>query len=132
MLPIKTTLLLNGVSSLATGAGLIVFATKVAELFGVTDKAPFIEAGVFLIVFASLVVFTAIKNPQNNGLVRLITVLDIFWVIGSVILIVITKPYLSTIGIVAILAVAVWVSLMALLQTKGIKKTHTDATVISL
>lgn len=129
MLPLKTTLLINGASSGAAGAGLILFAAKIAELFGVTNSAPFIEVGVFLLLFAAMVLFTAIRKEQNRGLIRFITFLDILWVLASVILVIEAKSSLSVIGIIAILAVVVWVGLMAYLQNKGIRQMAAKAIV---
>ena len=54
MIPLKTTLIINAASSGATGLGLIILASPVAELFGVSENTPFIGVGIFLILFASL------------------------------------------------------------------------------
>ena len=52
MIPLKTALTINAASSGATGLGLIILASPVAGLFGVSETTPFIGVGIFLILFA--------------------------------------------------------------------------------
>jgi hypothetical protein len=120
MLPLKTTLTVNALSSGATGILLIAFAHTIATLFGVSDPLPFIGTGIFLVVFAGYVLITALQTPLNNKSVRRIIALDILWVLGSLVLLVAASGELSMIGILGITAVAAWVASMALLQRKGL------------
>lgn len=120
MLPLRTTLLVNAISSGATGLLLCVFASPVAGIFGVTKAAPFLAVGLFLLVFALYVFITAKKQPLNPGAVRFITLLDTLWVLGSLVAAFLLTSVVSTIGIVVIVAVAGWVALMAWLQFRGL------------
>ncbi len=119
MIPLKTTLTINAASSGATGLGLIILARPIAELFGVSETTPFIGVGIFLILFASFVLFVGVSKSINPIAVRLIITLDTLWVVASVALVAIASSSISLIGILTILAVALWVAAMAFLQNKG-------------
>lgn len=119
MIPLKTILTINAVSSGATGLGLIILASPVARLFGVSDTAPFIGVGIFLILFASFVFMVGVSKSINPKAVRLIITLDTLWVIASLVLVAIAFSSISLTGILTILAVALWVAAMAFLQNKG-------------
>lgn len=119
MSPLKTTLLVNAISSGFTGILLAAMPGMAAGIFGVNNTAPFLEAGIFLILFAAFVLFVATRNPIIIKSVMIVTTLDVLWVIGSIIAALLLAGTISTIGIVLIIAVAGWVALMALLQFKG-------------
>ncbi|NML22936.1 hypothetical protein HHL16_18815 [Pseudoflavitalea sp. G-6-1-2] len=121
MLPLKTTLLVNAISSGFTGILLAAMPGMVAGIFGVNNTVPFFEVGVFLILFAAFVLIVATRKPISIRSVTIVTTLDILWVIGSIIAAMLLAGVVSTIGIVLIVAVAAWVALMALLQFKGSK-----------
>ena len=120
MLPLKTTLTVNALSSGATGILLIALAKTVATLFGVSATIPFIGTGIFLVAFAAYVLNTALQSPVNQKSVRMIIALDTIWVLASAVLIGVAFSTLSRLGILAITAVAVWVAGMAFLQSKGL------------
>jgi hypothetical protein len=120
MLPLKTTLLINGISSAATGVLLTVLPRQISGLFGVDETMPFFAVGIFLVVFGSFVMFTAFKTALHEASVKIIIALDIAWVIASVLLMVFMFNSISVIGVVMIAAVAGWVGMMASLQHKGL------------
>jgi hypothetical protein len=122
MLSLKSTLVINSVSSAITGIGLVALAGETAQLFETHDPVPYTEAGLFLIGFATLVGYAAIRKELSPALVRLITVLDILWVIGSILLIVLAGSNISVLGVSAIAVVAIWVGAMAFLQGTGLRK----------
>ncbi len=122
MLNIKTTLLVNGLSSGATGIGLVIFAKPIAALFSVSYPIVFTEVGIFLITFAALVLVTGLRKSTNANAVKLITLLDTLWVVGSIVAVIELFQVISTAGILLILAVAAWVGVMALLQRSGLKQ----------
>ncbi|MCF0051733.1 hypothetical protein LXM25_16825 [Dyadobacter sp. LJ53] len=122
MKTLKNVLLLNAVSSGATGLGLIFFPDFFAGLFEIKSTVPFVETGIFLAVFATLVFAVGIKNPINAGAVRFIIVLDTLWVVASFTVILFQMFNLSLIGYLMIAAVALWVAAMAYLQTAGVKQ----------
>lgn len=115
-------MLINAISSGATGFGLAAFPEIVAGLFETTAIMPFIEVGIFLIAFAALVFSVSRANPVNARAVRLVIVLDTLWVIGSAAIVLFQPFAISVIGYVAIGAVAVWVAAMAYLQSAGLRQ----------
>lgn len=122
MLPLKTTLFVNGISSGVTGVLLAVFSKPVAGIFNVANTSIFAATGIFLVLFAAFVVLTAANKTTNTSAVKLISTLDVLWVIGSAVTVLYFLTAISTIGIVLIIAVAGWVAMMAWLQTRGLKK----------
>lgn len=122
MKTLKNVMLINAISSGATGLGLAIFPKAVAGLFDTTAAMPFVEVGIFLVVFAALVFSVSRGNPLNARAVRLVIVLDTLWVVGSA-AIVLFQPFpISVIGYVFIGAVALWVAAMAYLQSDGLKQ----------
>ena len=122
MKALKNVLVINGITSGATGLLLIVFAKFFAEIFAATEVMPFVGVGVFLVLFAVLVLSQGLKVSPREKMVLLISVLDISWVVGSVAIVVLQLFSLSSVGYVLIAAVAAWVSLMAILQLKGVRR----------
>lgn len=120
MITLKTTLTINGITSGATGLGLVALASPVSRLFEVSQTAPFVWAGIFLILFAAYVLSVSRTVPINNNAVKVIIALDILWIIGSLIVMGIASTDISSIGIILIGAVAIWVAAMAFLQIKGL------------
>lgn len=121
MKTLKNVLLLNAVSSGATGVLLMVFANFMATLFHANSAIPFVEVGIFLVVFAILVFTESRKQFHHTKTVKLIIILDITWVVASFTLIALQLFNLSTVGYAIIAAVALWVSAMAYLQIAGLK-----------
>jgi hypothetical protein len=120
MITLKNVLLVNGISSGVTGVGLVVFAPSIATITGLNNPLVWYAVGIFLVAFALFVLSTAMRPVPGHSKVRIITALDVSWVIGS--LIVVTSPIeFTVIGRIAIIMVAVWVALMALLQYRGLR-----------
>ncbi len=109
MISLKNVLLINAVSSGATGIGLVVLAETGAELFGTTATGAVMGVGIFLVVFAAGVLNEAVQRTTRINPVYIIIALDILWVAGSI-------------GYIAITAVAMWVAAMAYLQIRGVKQ----------
>lgn len=122
MISLKNVLLINGVSSGATGIGLVVLAETVAELFGTTATGAVMCVGIFLVVFAAGVLNEAVQHTTRINPVYIIIALDILWVAGSIAIVLPQLFQLSAIGYIAITAVALWVAAMAYLQIRGVKQ----------
>jgi hypothetical protein len=127
MISLNQVLLLNAISSGATGALLLLFPAPVARLFGVAPVAPFLAVGAFLLVFAAGVGYEGTQQPPRPGRVQGIIALDVAWVVGSLVAVAFLFPTLSVLGNGLILAVAAWVAGMAFLQTKGLRERNTRA-----
>lgn len=119
---LKNVLLVNALSSGATGVLLVLFPGLVAGLCGATLTWPFVAAGLFLIIFAVLVFVQSRKPVMQKGWIKLIIALDIIWVVESLIIVVPQLFGLSFLGYFLIGAVAGWVALMAYLQSRGLKQ----------
>lgn len=124
MTTLKNVLLVNAVSSGATGVGLIIIPDVIANLFEVSKISPFVGVGVFLMAFAAAVYLVSRRTPSNENAVRLIIFLDSIWVAGSIGIIMFQLPVLSKVGYLIVGAVAAWVGLMAYLQYQGVKQTR--------
>jgi hypothetical protein len=122
MMYLKNILLLNAVSSGATGIGLIVFARFIADIFGVQQLSPFYGTGIFLVVFAAFVGYESLQKPIRTGRVQLISMLDNLWVLASMSIVLLGLFNLTLIGYGLITGVAFWVAAMAYLQVRGIKQ----------
>ena len=125
MISLKQALLVNAVSSGATGALLMLFPAPVARLFGVSPVAPFVVVGAFLLAFAAGVGYEGMQKPPRPGRVQGIIALDVAWVVGSLVAVGLLFPALSALGNGVILAVAGWVAVMAFLQTRGLRELNT-------
>jgi hypothetical protein len=125
MTTLKNVLLLNGISSAATGLILIFFAPGVAKLFGVLENDVFLATGIFLLLFGSMVVYESRKRTAHAKHVLIIIAMDILWVLSSMAIVLLGLFTLSTLGYALIVGVAVWVGVMAYMQSKGLKQLAT-------
>jgi len=122
MLTLRNVLLVNAVSSGATGLLLVLFSGFFAGLFGIESVSPFLETGIFLLAFAGFVFYEGRSSHTNASRIRLIITLDTLWVVVSILLLVLQPVAITLIGNVFIAAVALWVAAMAFLQFRGLKQ----------
>jgi hypothetical protein len=122
MKTLKNVLLVNALSSGATGLGLIAFAAPIAILFGISNPTPIVEVGIFLVAFAILVFRESRRTIHNLKTVKLIIALDISWVLVSLFVVVLQLFNLTPVGYLGIAAVAIWVAGMVYLQINGMKR----------
>ncbi len=122
IMTLKNVLLINAISSGITGIFLALQPDVFANLFKTNKIAPFVEVGIFLILFASFVLLTALKNPVQKKWTNLIIKLDLIWVVASIIATAFLSSSISIVGSIIILAIAVWVGLMAYLQHHTLNK----------
>jgi hypothetical protein len=122
MKTLKNVLLINAISSGATGVALVIFASTIAKLFEIAAYQVLWGVGIFLFSFAVMVFLESKRHPHNLNQVRLIIALDVMWVVGSLVIILLQLFNLSVLGYSAIGAVAMWVAAMAYLQINGVKQ----------
>lgn len=122
MKSLRNALLINGISSGATGLILVAAPSFVANIVDATTTAPILAVGFFLIAFAGLVLYSAKPDNMTRKLVNVITFLDITWVVVSLFIAATRAFALSGVGYLLIVAVALWVALMAVLQLIGVKR----------
>lgn len=119
---LKNVLLIDSLSSGATGLLLIVIPGKVADLFSSTSKVPFIGVGLFLLLFASVIFFESRKESINRSSVSVFAWLNTLWVGASFFVVLFRAFDLSILGYFLVGTVALWVALMALLQYMALKR----------
>lgn len=122
MKTLRNVLLINAVSSGATGLGLAVTPGIFAELFNTTLRAPFIGTGLFLVAFAIIVFFESRREELSPAWIRFIILMDGLWVACSLFIIALKVFEISGLGYAMIGAVALWVALMGYLQYAGLRK----------
>jgi hypothetical protein len=122
MKTLKNVLLINALSSGATGILLIAIADTAAAIFEAPYPGVFRGVGLFLLAFALLVFLVFRSTTVTKKGVLLVTVLDILWVIVSVLFVIFDGNVISVIGNILIIAVALWVAAMAFFQSRGIKE----------
>lgn len=121
MIPLTTTMQINAITSGATGLLLATLSKPIAGIFGVTQTAPFVFIGVFLVVFATLVFIVSKGKPVNPGAVKFVVLADTAWVVSSAVALIFLFPLISGLGSLLIAGVALWVAAMAYLQKKGLQ-----------
>lgn len=112
---LKSVLMLNAITSAITGLLLVLFSGFITELFELNASSAITAVGVFLLVYATYVIYAA---NWNLGHTSIVIALDVLWVIASAIVVITLGFQISSIGIAMIVGVALWVGLMALLQKK--------------
>jgi hypothetical protein len=124
MIALKKILFVNGASSAVTALGLIAFPTMMADLFQLHSSTIFVSVGIFLLTFAALVLFEAGSASTKPKRVQFIILMDLLWVVASVVTVVSMLGIISGIGNLLIIAVALWVVAMAYLQARGLRQTR--------
>ena len=119
---LKNVLLINAISSGMTGLLIALNSKVVAGIFKVTNTAPIIGTGIFLVIFSLIVLLTAFKHLHDKAWTQFIIGIDITWVLVSIIATALLFSTISMVGSIIILAVAAWVGLMAFLQKKTLNK----------
>lgn len=122
MKTLRNVLLINAISSGATGLGLALMPGVFAELFNVSARAPFVGTGLFLIGYAVIVFIEARRKELSTPWIQFIIMMDGLWVICSLLIITSSVFTISVLGYLMIGAVALWVGLMGYLQYAGLKK----------
>lgn len=129
MKTLKNVLLLNSLSSGATGILLMADASFIANIFQFPETAPFIGVGAFLFVFAVLV-FLVQRSDAPQRYTHLIIAADLLWVLVSAVIVGLQLFKVSAIGYLLISLVALWVAAMAWFQYAALKKVFINKTVV--
>lgn len=119
---LKNVMLVNAVTSGATGAGLITASNMVADVFETNHKAPFVGVGMFLLVFTMLVYWVSRQTPINTNAVRFVIAADSLWVTASLAIVLFQVFAISMVGYWLIGAVGIWVAAMAYFQYQGLRQ----------
>ena len=121
---LRIALLANGTFSGVSGCTIMYFAHPLNDLLGTSSRLPdtaLIILGALLAGFATTLYVVAMQQTAYVGWVKLIVGLDVAWVVGSVLLVVLGTGILSSIGRTIVIGVAVAVAGFALAQYVGLK-----------
>ncbi|MGF1505087.1 MAG: SRPBCC family protein [Anaerolineae bacterium] len=99
---------------------LAIFNQSAATLVGIGSPLLYRLVGVGLLGFAGLVAWTGTRQPVNTFHAVVISLADILWVLGTILLIGLAAGSLQPAGIAALVVVAGFVLLFAVLQMHGI------------
>lgn len=113
---LKKYLVINGLFSVLSGVGMILFRLKLQILFNVINPYIFPVIGFLLLIFVFFVFFISKYGRQNPKWVSVISILDIMWVIGSLVIVFFKLFDLSITGYILISVVAMWVGFLAYKQ----------------
>ena len=115
---LRRTFLVNGIATAMTGALALVASPWLPAILGRTSPAVLAIVGAGLVVFAGVLLTQARRERIDRRVAWAITVVDIAWVIGSIVLV--EAGVLTLIGNLIVAAVAAVVLVFAILEVRGI------------
>jgi hypothetical protein len=115
---LRRTLLVNGIATAMTGALALFASPWLPALLGPTPPAVLAIVGAGLIAFAVLLLVQSRRERIDRRVAWAIAVVDIAWVVGSVMLV--ETGVLTLIGNLIVAAVAAVVLVFAILEVRGI------------
>jgi hypothetical protein len=116
---LRSTLVINAISTALCGLALLLAPAPLAELLGVSPPAILAGVGAGLVLYAAGLVWTARRQPIPGAAAWAAIVLDLGWVLGSVA--VVELGILSSIGAGLVALVAALVLVFAVLQLVGVR-----------
>ena len=116
MKELKKYLIINSTFSAVSGLAMLILSSNLNELFQIDNIYVFPFIGVNLLFFAAFVWYVSSKQLTNKTLVTTITILDILWVLGSLVIVSLDLFDLSKVGNILIGVVAVWIAFLAYKQ----------------
>ncbi len=125
---LRLALLGNGAFSALTGAACLLVPGSISSLLFAVDSALFrlaapavvMEVGVALLAFAAFVAWTATRRRIGRTWAKLITFLDVVWVLGSVAALILMPEMWTPTGFWLVVVVAVLVGVFAVEQAIGL------------
>ncbi len=117
---LRSTLVINGVSTGLCGLALLLAPAPLAGLLGVSPPALLAAVGAGLVLYAGGLFWTARRRPIPGAAAWAAIVLGLGWVLGSVA--VVELGILSSIGVGLVALVAVVVLVFAILQLVGVRQ----------
>lgn len=113
---LKNIVRFNALFSAVNGVFAILFHQVLSELMGVKFPVILMIVGGILVVFSIQLWVVSIRERWLKKFIRFIILLDLLWVVGSVVLLMMNGVGLSFLGQVMVGAVAIIVGGFALLQ----------------
>ncbi len=119
---LRNTLKGNALFSVVSGAAFLLGAGALASLMGVDQPILLAVLGVGVIGFAFAVFYVANQTPLDSNKGRIILVMDILWVVGSVLLLIADPLSFTNEGKWAVLIIADIVGVFAILEYLGLRR----------
>ena len=113
---LKRYLTINSIFSAGCGIVMIYFSVGLNAFFDIVNQYVFPVIGINLIIFSLFVWYVSRKQLTNKTLVNLISGLDVLWVLGSLIIVLLGLFELSRNGNILIIFVAIWIAFLGYKQ----------------
>lgn len=118
---LKKYLTVNSLFSGICGLFMVLFSRNLNTFFNIKNEYIFPVIGANLLIFSMFVFYVSRNQISNNILVKIITTLDVFWVLGSLIIVSLGLFNLSSSGYILISLVAFWIAFLAFKQFINLK-----------
>ncbi len=125
---LKAALRANSIFSMMCAVDLLLFSTSIAQAMG--NVAPWILqiVGAALVLWALSLVWVSSRPLINQSLVKGIVIADLGWVLGTAVLLIELPEVFSVLGSIVLVAVALIVLVIGLLQAKALGTATYEAT----
>ena len=119
---LKNVLRFNALFSSLCALTLLFFAVPIAEFMGEVASWILILLAIGLLSFVVMILLISEKNSINKKQAKLITILDLGWVLVSILILLLSPQWFTSEGIAIVLIVATIVACLAYFQVLGLKK----------
>jgi hypothetical protein len=124
---LKNAILGNATFTFISGLVLAIASNPIAEIMGVEDYTVLFVTGLILIPYAFFLYRVATQEPISSQFAITAILLDIAWVIGSILLLVSELVPLTTVGKWGVAIIADIVALFAVVQYLGLRRVKPTA-----
>ena len=121
MKELKKYLTFNSLFSAISGLTMLLLSSKLNDLFNIENSYVFPIIGANLLIFSAFVWYVSTRQLTNKMLIMTITILDLFWVVGSFGIVLLGLFDISKTGNILISIVAIWIAFLAYKQFKNNK-----------
>jgi len=118
---LRFALTLDGVASGLSGVALLALAGVLDGPLGISSGALF-GVGVFFVLYGAAVSFLGTRPEINRRGAVAVVVVNLVYVLDSVLLVAVDLVDLTTLGVVAVLGLAAAVAALAALQVQGLRQ----------
>ncbi len=118
------TLAANGLFSFLSGAMLTLVPGRIGSLLGIEQSALLRAIGIGLLGFGVVVLLQSMQSRRRMTLVLAITLADVLWVVGTLVLLASLAGAFSETGVVLIGAVAAVIAGFAVAEFRGISRAY--------
>ncbi|MDX1436158.1 MAG: hypothetical protein R3335_05065 [Anaerolineales bacterium] len=115
-------LLANGMFSTISGLALILFSGLIGNFIGISPSAILAGVGAVLVLFGLVVLWVATRPAISRSLAAAVTILDLVWVAGSILLLITGVVPFTPEGKWAVAIAADIVAVFAVLQIIGLRR----------